>query len=160
MKGLIGLTMVFALVACQPAAEVPPEAPAQPTFTADDEAAIRGMLEKYVEDGLAMDWESTTYYAADAVRMPPDAPMIQGMAEIKEFWDALPPRTGFTITPQVIAGDGDLAYARGAFTLNIEPPDGDPVNMVGKWHAIYERQADGSWLCVSDIWNTDMPVGM
>jgi ketosteroid isomerase-like protein len=32
--------------------------------------------------------------------------------------------------------------------------------MVGKWHAIYERQADGSWLCISDIWNTDAPVGM
>jgi hypothetical protein len=25
---------------------------------------------------------------------------------------------------------------------------------------IYERQADGLCLCVSDIWNTDMPVGM
>ncbi len=32
--------------------------------------------------------------------------------------------------------------------------------MVGKWHAIYERQADGSWLCVSDIWNTDEPMEM
>lgn len=159
MRGLIGLTMMLALVACQPAAEPPTEAPAQPTFTADDEAAIRGMLEKYVED-FAMEWESTAYYAADAVRMPPNAPMIQGTAAIQELWDALPPRTGFTITPQVIAGDGDLAYARGAYTLGLAPPDGDPVNMVGKWHAIYERQADGSWLCVSDIWNTDMPVGM
>jgi hypothetical protein len=56
MRGLIGLIMVLALVACQPAEEAPPEAPAQPTFTADDEAAIRGMLEKYVEDALAMDW--------------------------------------------------------------------------------------------------------
>ncbi len=93
MRGLIGLIMVLALVACQPAEEAPPEAPAQPTFTADDEAAIRGMLEKYVEDALAMDWESTDYYTADAVRMPPNAPMIQGMAAIEELWDALPPRT-------------------------------------------------------------------
>jgi ketosteroid isomerase-like protein len=137
--------MVLALVACQPAEEAPPEAPAQPTFTADDEAAIR---------------ESTDYYTADAVRMPPNAPMIQGMAAIEELWDALPPRTGFTVTPQVIAGDGDLAYARGAYTIDLAPPDGDPVSMVGKWHAIYERQADGSWLCISDIWNTDAPVGM
>jgi ketosteroid isomerase-like protein len=160
MRRLIGLTMVLALAACQPAAEAPPEAPTQPTFTADDEAAIRGMLDKYVEHALAMDWESTDYYTADAVRMPPNAPMIQGVAAIEEAWDAIPPRTGFTITPQVIAGDGDLAYARGAYTIDMAPPDGDPVSNVGKWHAIYERQADGSWLCVSDIWNTDAPVGM
>lgn len=159
MRRLIGLTMVLALAACQPAAEAPSEAPAQPTFTADDEAAIRGMLEKYVEN-FAMDWESTAYYTADAVRMPPNAPMIQGTAAIQELWNALPPRTGFTITPQVIAGDGDLAYARGAYTIDLAPPDADPVSTVGKWHAIYERQADGSWLCVSDIWNSDAPAEM
>jgi ketosteroid isomerase-like protein len=42
----------------------------------------------------------------------------------------------------------------------VAPPDAEAVNMVGKWHAIYERQADGSWLCVSDIWNTDEPMEM
>ncbi|HYO48062.1 MAG TPA: nuclear transport factor 2 family protein [Gemmatimonadota bacterium] len=156
---VIALALVFAMVACQPAAETPPETAAQASFTAQDEAAIRGMLEKFVVDVNAEDWTANiSYYDADAVRMPPNEPMMQGHAAITEWLEARPPVTGFTLTPQVIAGDGDVAYARGAFTFDLAPPDADPVSMVGKWHAIYERQADGSWLCVSDIWNTDAPV--
>jgi ketosteroid isomerase-like protein len=161
MKRSFALLAVLAVVACQPAAEAPPEVAAQASFTAEDEAAIRGMLEKYAVDVIAQDWESNnSYYDADAVRMPPNEPMMQGVTAIREWQDARPPVTGFTLTPQVIAGDGDMAYGRGAFTFDVAPPDGKPVSMVGKWHAIYERQADGSWLCVSDIWNTDAPVGM
>lgn len=162
MKGLIGLTMVLALVACQPAAEAPPEAPAQPTFTADDEAAIRGMLEQFVVDvrDHSKEWELGKYYDADVVRMPPNRPMVQGLAAIREWRETIPPIAGFTLTPQVIAGDGDLAYGRGTYTVSFAPPEGDPVNIVGKWQAIYERQDDGSWLCVSDIWNADAPAGM
>lgn len=155
------LVMVLAVGACQPAAEAPPETEAQASFTADDEATIRGMLEKYVVDVIAEDWATNiSFYDTDAVRMPPNEPMMQGHAAIREWQDALPPITGLTLTPQVIAGDGDLAYARGAFTFDLAPPDADPVNMVGKWLAIYERQSDGSWLCVIDIWNTDVPVAM
>ncbi len=161
MQRLLALLTVLAVAACQPAAEPPPEATAQASFTAEDEAAIRGMLESYVVNGLAMDRESwATYYAADAVRMPPNAPIIEGVTAIQQAWDAIPPRTEFTLTPQVIAGDGDMAYGRGAYTITVAPPEGDPVATVGKWHAIYERQDDGSWLCVSDIWNSDAPAGM
>jgi ketosteroid isomerase-like protein len=146
--------LFLAAAACQPA---PQEA--QPTFTAEDEAAIRGMLEQYPNSWLAGDWDTQlTYYTADAVRMPPDAPMIQGHDAIREALVAFPPITDFTLTTEVVAGNGDLAWARGAFTLDMAPPDADPVSMVGKWQAAYERQADGSWKCVSDIWNTDMPM--
>jgi ketosteroid isomerase-like protein len=96
--------------------------------------------------------------AAIRVRMPPNESMIEGHAAITADFDALPPVTGFTLTPQVVAGEGDLAYARGAFTLDVAPPDAEPVHTVGKWLAIYERQPDGSWLCVSDIWNSDLPL--
>jgi ketosteroid isomerase-like protein len=109
----------------------------------------------------AEDWATlVTYYTDDAVRMPPDEPMHQGQSEIIAWLEALPPVTGLTLTPQVIDGQGNLAYARGTFTFGAAPPDAEPVNQVGKWQAIYERQADGSWLCVSDIWNMDMPESM
>jgi ketosteroid isomerase-like protein len=155
------LALVLAVAACQPPAETPSTTEAEPTFTAEDETAIRGMLEEFVADVIAEDWAAhVSYYAVDAVRMPPNEPMMQGHAAITEWFEAFPPITGFTLTPQVVAGDGDLAYARGAYTLDLAPPDAEPVSMVGKWHAIYGRQADGSWLCVSDIWNTDMPMAM
>jgi len=147
------LLVACTLVACYPAGEA--------ALSDEDTEAIRGMLDSYAANTRAQDWATlVTYYADDAVRMPPDAPMQTDEAAIMAWMDALPPVTGFTLTPQVIDGRGDLAYARGTFTLDVAPPDADVVNMVGKWHAIYERQADGSWLCVSDIWNTDMPMAM
>ncbi|MDH3457075.1 MAG: DUF4440 domain-containing protein [Gemmatimonadota bacterium] len=149
------LALVLPIAACQPAVTPPP------TFTAADETAIRGMLEQYAATVVAQDWQANAaYYTTDAVRMPPNEPMFQGHDAIVAWATALPPVTGFTLTPQGVAGDGDLAYARGAFTLDLAPPDATPVNMVGKWHATYQRQADGSWLCVSDIWNTDTPMAM
>jgi ketosteroid isomerase-like protein len=147
------LALVLPIAACQPAATPPP------TFAAADETAIRGMLDQYTATVVAEDWQANAaYYTKDAVRMPPDAPMIQGHDAIVAWATALPPVTGFTLTSQVVAGDGDLAYARGAFTFDLAPSGAAPVNMVGKWSAIYQRQTDGSWLCVSDIWNTDTPM--
>jgi ketosteroid isomerase-like protein len=152
-RSMLALALVLPLAACQPASTP------RPTFTASDEGAIRAMLETYVTTVVSQDWAANVnYYAADAVRMPPDAPVMQGHAAITAWLEALPPVTGFTLTPQAVAGDGDLAWARGTFTLDLAPAGAKPVNMVGKWQAVYNRQADGSWLCVSDIWNTDTPM--
>jgi ketosteroid isomerase-like protein len=150
-----GLALALTVAACQPAAEAPA------TLSEEDEAAIQGILDSYAANVRAQDWATlVTYYADDAVRMPPNEPMQQGRAAIMAWLEAQPPVTGFTLTPQLVSGRADLAYARGTFTFDLAPPDAEPVSMIGKWHAIYERQADGSWLCVSDIWNTDAPVPM
>ena len=157
----IRLILVLFLVLFLAGCECEEKADAGPTFTAEDDAAIRSSLAQWAVDVLAADWTAHAgYYTADAVRMPPDAPTIQGHNAIIALMETFPPITGFTLTPQAVGGDGDLAYATGAFTLDLAPPDADPVNMVGKWTAIYKRQEDGSWLCVSDIWNDDAPAGM
>ena len=127
---ILALALVLSVAACQPAAET------QATFSAADEAAIRSMLEKFVDDVVAEDLTANvSYFATHAVRMPPNESMMQGHAAITAWIEAFPPVTSFTLTPQVVAGDGDLAYAHGAFTLDLAPPDAEPVNMVGKWHA-------------------------
>jgi ketosteroid isomerase-like protein len=155
------LILLLALVLIVAGCQCDHDATPQPTFTADDETAIRGLLETFTDTVLAGDWAANTaYYTEDAVRMPPDAPMIQGHAAMVTLWETFPPVTGFTLTPQVVGGDGDMAYARGAFTLDLAPPDADPTSLVGKWQAAYQRQADGTWLCVSDIWNSDTPTEM
>lgn len=146
--------VTLALAACYPAAEAP-------ALSDEDTAAIQSLLDNYVANVQAQDWTTLlSYYVDGAVRMPPDAPMQANDAEMMAWLEALPPVTSFSLTPHVIDGRGDLAYARGAYTLDLAPPDAPPVQTVGKWHAIYERQADGSWLCVSDIWNSDVPPAM
>lgn len=151
---IAALAVALTVAACQPAAQAP-------ALSEQDTAAIREMLDSYAANVRAQDWTALiSHYTDDAIRMPPNEPMHDGKAAIMAWLEAFQPVTGFTLTPQAIDGRGDLAYARGAFTLDMAPPDADPVSMVGKWHAIYERQADGSWLCVSDIWNTDVPMPM
>jgi len=165
MKHLIlVLAIVFAAMACaqEPDVTADAEGQAEPAagFTAEDEAAIRDRHEQFVASFNVEDWATqATYYAEDAVRMPPNEPLYQGRDAIMAASEALPPVTSFTLTSQEIEGHGDLAWARGTFTLDMAPPDADPVTMEGKWQAVYERQDDGSWLCVSDIWNTDAPMG-
>jgi ketosteroid isomerase-like protein len=146
---LATLALGLTVAACQPAAE----APAMP--------AALSMLENYGPTLTAKDWATYVgYYADDAVRMPPNEPMYQGKDAIMAQVEALPAVANLTLTTQLIDGQGNLAYARGSYTLDVGPADGELVSVVGKWHAIYERQADGSWLCISDIWNTDEPQEM
>lgn len=155
---LATLVLGLTLTACQQYAEAP-AAPA--ALSEQDMATLRGLVADYAANATANDWATlVTYYADDAVRMPPNEPMFQGKDAILAWSEALPPGTGLTLTTQLIDGQGNLAYARGSYVLDLAPPDAEPVSVVGKWHAIYERQADGSWLCVSDIWNTDAPAVM
>jgi ketosteroid isomerase-like protein len=160
-QSIPALALVLAVAACQPASETPPMSEAERTFTAEDEAAIRDMLDKFVVDAEAADWASIlSYYVEDAVRMPPNESMVEGHAAIAAWLDVFPPITDMSLTPQVVDGDGELAYVRYVFTIDLAPPDAEPVHMVGKGQTILERQADGSWLIVSDIWNADTPMGM
>jgi len=152
---LATLALGLTVAACQPAEETP-AAPA--ALSEQDMATIRGMLDNYGATVTAQDWTTyLTYYADDAVRMPPNQPMYQGKDAILASVKTLPAVTNLTLMPQLIDGQGNLAYARGSYTFDIGPAEGQLTSMPGKWQAIYERQADGSWLCISDIWNTDAP---
>lgn len=148
------MALVVSFAACQPASE--------PTFTSADEAAIEATLDTYLTTVLAGDWTGLAdqYYTADAVRMPPDQPAVEGRDAIIAFAEAYPPITAHTLSPQAIVGDGDVAYARGSYTITVTTPGGESVDAVGKWYAVYERQEDGSWLCAGDIWNNDAPAEM
>lgn len=122
------LALLIPVAACQPAGTP------QPTFAAADETAIRGMPDQYVAAVVAEDWAGNVASSTtDAVPMPPNEPMRQGHDALTAWLAALPPVTGFTVTPAAVDGDGGLAYARGAFTLDLAPPDAEPVHMVGKW---------------------------
>lgn len=155
-RWMLTIALALPVLACQPAE--PPAAPGS-TFTADDEAAIRSLLSGYTTTALAGDWAgNAAYYTADAVRMPPNATMFSGRDAVVAFWESFPKFTGFTLDMQHVGGDGDLAWARGSYMLEFAPAEGVPAGDEGKWQAVYQRQDDGSWLCVSDIWNSNLPA--
>lgn len=61
--------------------------------------------------------------------------------------------------PVETAIDGDLAYQRGAFTVDAAPKaGGEARHMSGNFLRIYKRQPDGSWKMTHDMFNSEQPA--
>ena len=130
----------------------------QATLSAEDVAQIRGITEEWVRVSLVRDWDGlTSLFTDDVVFLPPDAPVVVGKPAVRAFLEAFPVITAFTATMVTAEGQPELAWARGSFTMTIEPAPGQRVPMVGKWGATYRKRADGTWRCASDTCNLDAP---
>ena len=124
-------------------------------------AAIEALAESYRQALLAGDWDAAlAVFTDDAVRMPPNAPAIQGHEAIRARFEAEPVTyTDVTNTPTEIDGRGDLAYARGAYSITFTLEGmAEPITDSGKYLVIFRKQADGSWLAAVDTWNHDQPL--
>ena len=149
------LALVVASTACQP--------PAQEAGPLSDEdvAAIRAIPQSYAEAVLASDWAAVApHYTEDAVRLPPNALLIEGRAAIQAAYEGLPRTfTEFSSTPLEIDGRGDLAYARGTATLTLAVEGvPEPVSDTVKYLEILRKQPDGAWLISRICWNSDLPL--
>ena len=100
------------------------------------------------------------FYAADAVLMPPNHPAVEGRASIQGFLQGLIDSglTSIKLETVSVSSADDLAYGRGRYTLALSPPEGAPVQDVGKYVVVYRRQPNGAWRAVSDIFNSDQPA--
>lgn len=100
-----------------------------------------------------------SFYAQDAVAYPPGAPVAVGFAAAKAVWAGYLSDSTFTIswttTSAGSAASGDLGYTAGTYTDSYRGPDGNVVNETGKYLCLWQKQADGSWKAVHDMWNTD-----
>lgn len=129
------------------------------TLSAEDIAALEQIAEEDASIVLARDWDRlASRFAPDAVRMPPNEPALEGRAVIRESLDGMPPLSAFSFRMVDLAGDGQLAYMRGAWTITVTPPDAAPVSDSGKILIVFEKQPDGSWLTVADAWSSDLPL--
>jgi uncharacterized protein (TIGR02246 family) len=152
---LAALALALAGTACQPPAQ---EAGA---LSEEDVAAIRAIPQLYAEAVVASDWPAVaSYYTEDAVRLPPNAPLIEGRAAIQAAYEGRPGTvTEYSNTPVEIEGRGDLAYARGTYTLTFAVPGmAEPISDSGKYVTIFRKQPDGSWLMSRVCWNSNLPL--
>jgi uncharacterized protein (TIGR02246 family) len=94
-------------------------------------------------------------YADDGVILPPNAKRVQGRTDIAAFakgmFDA-----GFRIstTDQDAWVDGALGAKSGTYVVTDK--GGKEVDH-GKWLEVWHRGADGKWMMVRDMWNSDDP---
>ena len=139
----------FSLSACQP----------KPSPLADAEhQKMRAMVAEFDKAVVAGNWPKVvSFYSEDGILLPPNAPAVQGRAEMQKFFEQFPKITEFKEDVPEFDGYGDLAYARGTYEMAMMPLGAKaPVMDKGKTLAIWRRQADGSWLVTRVSWNSDL----
>ena len=147
--------------ACTQAA---PPAPAPPPDDhAAAEAAIRAKDEAWAKsaaDNKADTW--MTYYTDDVAAFAPGEPMAVGTAAVRKTMDnflATPAlKVSWTTKKVEAAKSGDLGYSYGTYEMTFKDAKGKAMSDHGKYVEVWRKQADGSWKCSADIFNSDLPA--
>lgn len=153
---LVSFISVLCFSACQ----------TQPTTAVDtraaDETVVRNLDLEWSKAAGGKDVAKTvSFYADDANVMPPNSAVLTGQAPIRALWKGMLEAPGFSggwkPTKVEVARSGDLAYVTGTYEFNETDANGKPMTDKGKYVEVWKKQADGSWKCVVDIFNTDLP---
>ena len=105
------------------------------------------------------DWAAYTdlYYAPNAMVLPPNMEAVKGKDAIISTFLSMPPVSDMQFNQVKVDGSGDLAYVYGEYSMSLDI-GGEPVPVNGKYIEIWNRQADGSWKVIYDIFNSDLPL--
>jgi ketosteroid isomerase-like protein len=129
----------------------------QDTLSDADRTALAQLREGFIQATLARDFDRIlATRTEDIVWMPPNAPIVSGKSEVRQWLEAGPRAVGFELTPTRLEGDDDLAFERGRFVYRALM-GADTVTDAGKYLVILRRQADGAWLLAVEMWNSDAP---
>src|ERR1700741_4668478 len=147
------LPLLFLLTACQGTSD-----------TRADEATLRKLDDEWSKAAGSRDVEKTiSYYSDDAIVMPPNIPTLTGKEPIRTLWKSMLDSPDFSggwkVTKVEVARSGDLAHVSGNYEFNQKDDNGKPITDKGKYLEVWKKQADGSWKCVADMFNSDMPSG-
>ncbi len=140
---------------------VPPAAPPEPDV-ATVTAEIEALFTEYGDSLAAGDAERwSQLWVEDGVQLPPGAPPNVGRDAIFASISADMTQGSYEdmdIRVDEVLMAGDLAIARGMYTVTFVPNDGsDPVFVDGKYTTTFQRQADGTWKIYRDIFNSNVP---
>ncbi|MCC2657400.1 MAG: hypothetical protein K0Q76_2508 [Panacagrimonas sp.] len=113
--------------------------------------ALRELFDVYYAEGRINEI-GEVFYAPDALLLPPDAEPVRGRAAIVDFLKGLREQSGKGVFGVMrTATEGGLAYIAGTAAF---PALGlDCVTL-----ETYERQADGAWKCVVDMFHSRKPA--
>ena len=133
---------------------------APPAFTDADRSAISSAIESFTNAIKTGDYATAaSWYAVDAVFMPPNAPAVEGRPAIQKALESFGKVSAFSQPVVEIDGVGDLAYARVNFDLTLTPPNTTtPMTDKGKVLIVMRKEADGKWRTARGMFNSDLPV--
>jgi ketosteroid isomerase-like protein len=97
------------------------------------------------------------HWAEDARMLPPDMPALEGKAAIRSYVESALDLPGFGISWEPlsvhVAGSGDMAYMIERNVITVTDSLGRPSTTYGKVVTVWQKDAEGSWKNVVDMWN-------
>ncbi len=131
-----------------------------------DVQAIKALIDDYVKavntrnvDAMCAQMADNVVYADAAL------PAVTGKEALKKMLTGMFAQLGefnidFGATTADVQVSGNLGVVRGTYTGKFTHKTGllAPVQESGNWTAVYQRQADESWKCVSDMATSDRPL--
>lgn len=129
-----------------------------------DEAAVKALLAEWVVLYNAEDFRKllSIFYAENAVLMTPNAPARRTKEAIVmsyQKWSEMNIEHVDTSVAEDVRVSGNTAFAWGTDTGTTTPRSGGaPVPFSLKWLMVFERQPDGAWKCLYEMWNDNDPI--
>jgi uncharacterized protein (TIGR02246 family) len=104
---------------------------------------------------------ASQFYAPDGIRMDPNQPASAGTEAIRAALEKSYAQSTESVRDVIddVRVLGSLAVAKGTFDgQSTAKATGAASPVKGKFVTLYEKQADGSWKAVWDIFNSDLPA--
>lgn len=124
-----------------------------------DVTAIKALINKWgqLSDADDIDGIMSVFYAENSILMPPNESIYKGKEAIRLLYQEYRKSNKDHYDSSVVEDvrvSGDLAVARGMDTGITTPRSGgEAVKFNQKWLMVFERQSDGAWKCISEMWN-------
>jgi len=101
------------------------------------------------------------FYAPEARMFPPNHAAVMGQAAIRTWAEEQLATEGLSImstfAPPRIGAGGDLGFTTGITEVSMPGPEGMMTDRGPDVH-VWQKQADGSWKILLDIWNSERPL--
>jgi ketosteroid isomerase-like protein len=152
MRVLHLFLLIFIVVMC---------ACAQEFDTTADIEAQKKLTEKWDEFVTNGDFDAMlNLYVDNPIRMHQHEPILIGKDAIRTSFQTFREQNDVNVENKVadVIITGEYAVVRGTFSGYLIPKQtGKKVQIEGKGVSLRQRQTDGSWKIVYDIWNSDFP---
>ena len=120
------------------------------------EGPLDGMSQKFEDHFRKGEVEAIgAMYAEDGVVMPPNHARVQGRSDIAAFLKGMADSgVSLKLTATDTWIEGSMGVRSGTYIVL----DKDQKELEhGKWLELWKKGADGKWLMVRDMWNSDDP---
>ena len=123
-----------------------------------DAKAVRDADADWSKVAGAKDLDKTvSYYADDAMVLPPNEAMVTSKDGIRNLWkgflDSLAD-ISWNTTRVETSKSGDMAFTVGTYQMTMK----NGTSEKGKYCEVWKKQADGKWKVVTDMFSSDLPV--